>query len=60
MTHPLRKVLDEDPRYPVEAYEFIRDALSYAHDVMGLGMSKDSEVPPVCRTGESPSRRMEP
>ena len=55
MTHPLRQVLDEDPRYPVEAYEFIRDALSYAHDVMGLGMSKDSEVPPVESAVEDPA-----
>ncbi len=35
--HPLKTVLDSDPRYPVEAYEFVRDALAYAQDVMGLG-----------------------
>lgn len=38
MSHPLRQVLRDDPRYPVEAYEFIRDALAFAHDVMGLGV----------------------
>jgi uncharacterized repeat protein (TIGR04138 family) len=37
MTHPLKRLLQEDPRYPVEAYEFVRDALGYAHDVMHLG-----------------------
>ena len=45
MTHPLKQVLDDDPRYPVEAYEFIRDALTYAHDVMGLGDSKGVDEP---------------
>jgi uncharacterized repeat protein (TIGR04138 family) len=37
MTHPLEDVLERDPRYSVQAYEFVRDALNYAHDVMGLG-----------------------
>lgn len=37
MTHPLKRLLTDDPRYPVEAYEFVRDALAYAHDVMHLG-----------------------
>jgi uncharacterized repeat protein (TIGR04138 family) len=37
MIHPLQQVLEQDPRYPVQAYQFVRDALSYAHDVMGLG-----------------------
>jgi len=41
MTHPLKKLLDADHRYTIEAYEFVRDALAYAHDVMGLGEPPD-------------------
>lgn len=43
MSHPLKQVLDSDPRYSVEAYEFIRDALGYAHDVMQLGVASSSD-----------------
>lgn len=43
MSHPLQLVLDGDPRYPVEAYEFVRDALTYAQDVMKLGAPEASE-----------------
>lgn len=42
MTHPLKRLLADDPRYPVEAYEFVRDALAYAHDVMHLGQPSNS------------------
>jgi uncharacterized repeat protein (TIGR04138 family) len=41
MTHPLKRVLEQDPRYTVEAYEFVRDALAYAHDVMHMGIPAD-------------------
>ena len=37
MAHPLEPVLENDPRYPVEAYEFVREALAYAQEVMGMG-----------------------
>lgn len=43
MTHPLRLLLEEDPRYTVEAYEFVRDALAYAHDIMGLGVPSTTD-----------------
>ncbi len=46
MTHPLRIVLERDSRYPVEAYEFVRDALTYAHEVMGLGANGDKSEGP--------------
>ena len=39
MSHPLKRILDNDPRYPVEAYEFVRDSLSYAQDILKLGVS---------------------
>jgi uncharacterized repeat protein (TIGR04138 family) len=41
MTHPLQEVLARDPRYSMHAYEFVRDALTYAQDVMGLGTPAD-------------------
>lgn len=34
---PLYQLLKEDPRYPLDAYRFIRDALSYAQDELKLG-----------------------
>ena len=37
--HPIYKVLHEDDRYSVEGYQFVREALSYAQDVMGLGVT---------------------
>ena len=43
MTHPLTEVLKKDPRYPVQAYEFVRDALNYAHEVMGWGAAQRRE-----------------
>jgi uncharacterized repeat protein (TIGR04138 family) len=45
MTHPLKRLLKEDPRYPVEAYEFVRDALAYAHEVMQMGAAADGGTP---------------
>ena len=35
--HPIFQVLQDDPRYKLEAYQFVREALSYAQEVMGLG-----------------------
>lgn len=32
----LYQVVNQDPRYPVEAYEFVREALAYAADSMEL------------------------
>lgn len=39
MTHPLKRIFDRDRRYKLEAYEFVRDALSFAQDELGLGRS---------------------
>ena len=52
MTHPLKMLLQEDPRYTVEAYEFVRDALAYAHDVMGLGVASTLEDDPEATGAE--------
>ncbi len=41
--HPLVKLLCEDHRYKLEAYQFVRAGLAYAPDVMGLGQEPASE-----------------
>jgi uncharacterized repeat protein (TIGR04138 family) len=46
--HPIFQLLKRDPRYKLEAYQFVRDALSYAHDELGMGQaapSTDSDDP---------------
>ncbi len=35
--HPIFQLLEEDPRYPLEAYQFVRDALSFAQEELGMG-----------------------
>ncbi len=42
-SHPIFKVLQEDRRYNLEAYQFVREALSYAQEVMELGISEAGE-----------------
>ena len=51
LPHPIYQVLQEDTRYKLEAYEFVRDALSYAQEEMGLGSSDavEDENPTVER-----------
>ena len=38
--HPIFKVLADDPRYKLEAYQFVREALSFAQEVMGMGVTE--------------------
>ncbi len=33
----LHQLLQNDPRYPIDAYIFVRESLSYASDVLNLG-----------------------
>jgi uncharacterized repeat protein (TIGR04138 family) len=38
--YPYRRIvrlLREDPRYTLEAYQFVKESLAYAQDVLGLG-----------------------
>jgi uncharacterized repeat protein (TIGR04138 family) len=35
--HPIVRLLRKDPRYTIEAYQFVREALSYAQDVLNMG-----------------------
>ena len=39
--HPFIELLRRDTRYPLEAYQFVREALSYAQDVLELGTILD-------------------
>lgn len=39
----LYHVVTQDPRYPIDAYVFVREALGYAADSMGLGQ-QDCEL----------------
>jgi uncharacterized repeat protein (TIGR04138 family) len=41
--HPIVKLLRQDSRYTIEAYQFVRDALSYAQDILGMGSEHDLE-----------------
>ena len=48
MTSPLqamRDLLSEDTRYKIEAYQFIREALQFAHDNLELPDSDDPSGP---------------
>ena len=38
--HPILQVLKNDPRYKIEAYQFVREALSFAQEVMGMGVAE--------------------
>jgi uncharacterized repeat protein (TIGR04138 family) len=39
--HPLVKLLYEDRRYKLEAYQFVRAGLAYAQEVLGLGAESE-------------------
>jgi uncharacterized repeat protein (TIGR04138 family) len=43
-SHPVEQLLKDDRRYRLEAYAFVFEALSYAHEVLGLGADKSSEA----------------
>ena len=49
--HPIVLLLEKDSRYKIEAYQFVRDALAYAQDELGMGpqpqpMSEEDDPPP--------------
>lgn len=41
--HPLAKLLRDDPRYKIEAYQFVREGLDYAQEIMGFGADDETE-----------------
>ncbi len=48
--HPIIELLKRDPRYKLEAYQFVRDALAYAQRDLGMGAPlserEQAEPPP--------------
>jgi len=55
--HPIIKLLQEDPRYRLEAYEFVRDALSYAHEGLKSDESPSTDSEPSSSEEETPPER---
>jgi uncharacterized repeat protein (TIGR04138 family) len=43
MLHPVLQLLRDDPRFRLEAYQLVSEALSYAQDVLGLGERQRAE-----------------
>ncbi len=43
--NPVIQLLQEDPRYQLEAYQFVREALSFAQEVMLMGGEKKGTAP---------------
>ena len=57
-THRLFQLLQEDPRFKLEAYQFVRESLSYAHDVLELGGASTSDA--GSPEAESPQAESQP
>lgn len=43
--HPLIKLLCEDRRYKLDAYQFVRSGLEFAQDVLELGRREEARMP---------------
>jgi uncharacterized repeat protein (TIGR04138 family) len=43
VTHPFLQLLRDDPRFKIDAYQFVRDALSYAQEVLEMGAARPTE-----------------
>jgi len=58
------KLLREDPRYTIEAYNFVREALGYAQDVLRLGSDDSAQeaakdvLPFESEKSETPERHI--
>lgn len=52
--HPIYQLLQTDDRYKLEAYQFVREALAYAQDDMGLGQSNVEDAPSTAGEQEGP------
>ena len=42
-SHPLADLLQRDRRYPLDAYVFILEALSFAQEALGMGQEPPAE-----------------
>ena len=62
MTHDgsqLFQLLTDDPRYTIEAYQFVRESLAYAQDSLKLGQEAiEEEVPTGATPKPSPERHL--
>ena len=52
-SHPIVQLLERDSRYKLEAYQFVRDALAYAQDELGMGPQPQQE--PVSDEDDPPA-----
>ncbi len=53
----IAKLLEEDRRYPLEAYIFVFEALHYAQNVLGMGSDvRERGRPAASRRRKSPGR----
>ncbi len=43
-THPLLQLLRDDPRFKIDAYQFVRDALAYAQEVLEMGTETPTDL----------------
>ena len=60
-SHPLAGLLERDRRYPLDAYIFILEALSFAQDSLGLGQEPPAEeLEPIPGANEEPAGRAKP
>ncbi len=48
-SHPLAKLLKKDRRYKLDAYAFVEEALSFAHDSLGMGSEGPTEDDPEAK-----------
>ena len=56
-THPIAQLLSEDSRYKLEAYAFVFEALTYAHDELGMGGGPTDEPEPEESEGDEEDER---
>ena len=52
--HPMAQLLKDDPRFTYEAYQFVREGLDFAQEVMNFGVQDETEAPPE---GKKKSRK---
>jgi len=41
--HPIFQLIEDDPRYKIDAYQFVREALAFAQEVLDMGAERASE-----------------
>lgn len=39
----IRQLLEDDQRYTLEAYQFVREALAYAHDILNMSGAESTD-----------------